>query len=138
MSSRLMSFLPFFLLASIPRSIRASAFQTGDLAFLRPAMNATSAFDQAVLATGEATLQWMLAQGLTVTSNFTADHVALALRNGSGLFFVEAVCAPRTRTSITISISRTIFSAQATLSPNLQPPSIGLAGGAHHDRGRLF
>lgn len=64
--------------------------QTGDLIFVRPQLDPRQAVDDAILAVGNATIQWMRAHGFQVPTNETSVHVALAWRNGSSLIFVEA------------------------------------------------
>ena len=67
-----------------PRLMDAE-FGAGDLVFVRPPPNSSSAFDAAVIQTGEATVQWLRAQG-SYAPNATsevASHVAIAWRNGS-------------------------------------------------------
>jgi hypothetical protein len=68
-----------------------AALQTGDLLFLSPRMDPRSPLDNAILATGAATISWLRAHSVPVAGNETAGHVALALRNSSGLFFVQAL-----------------------------------------------
>ena len=69
----------------------ASDVKTGDQVFVHPAFAPSSALDNAILATGEATVSWWRSRGVNA-SNETASHVALAYRNESGsLFFVEAI-----------------------------------------------
>ena len=75
----------------LPLWAAASHVSTGDLVFVRPPANASTPLAEAILETGEATLRWMQRQNLSIRSNWTADHVALAVRNSSGVFFVEAV-----------------------------------------------
>jgi len=65
---------------------------TGDLIFVRPKFDPTSALDNAILATGAATIEWLRAHGVVIESNETVVHVAMAWRNetSNDLFFVEA------------------------------------------------
>ena len=77
--------------ANVGMLAAASDIQTGDQIFVHPAFEPSSALDNAILATGEATVSWWRTRGVNA-SNETASHVALAWRNESGsLFFVEAV-----------------------------------------------
>ena len=72
----------------------ASSLRTGDLIFVRPRIDASSALDRAILASGAATVAWLRAQGVHVASEETALHVAIAWRNDTDngtLSFVEAV-----------------------------------------------
>jgi hypothetical protein len=71
-----------------------SSLRTGDLIFVRPRIDASSALDKAILATGAATIEWLRAHGVEVASNETALHVAMAWRNetdGDALSLIEAV-----------------------------------------------
>ena len=68
-----------------------ATFDTGDLAFVHPHVDSSSALDRAILATGVATVQWLRSHGLPCPSNETAAHVAIALRNSSGVYFVQAI-----------------------------------------------
>lgn len=70
--------------------VEVSYIETGDPIFVRPAFDPTSTLDSAILATGAATVSWWRAHGVSA-SNETTSHVALAFRNSSGLFFVEAI-----------------------------------------------
>lgn len=71
----------------------ASKFRTGDLIFVRPQLDATSPLEAGILATGAATITWLRSQGVTVSGNVTATHVAMALVNDSTgcLSFVQAL-----------------------------------------------
>lgn len=71
----------------------ADDIATGDLIFARPPLNRTLPLDAAILDVGLATIDWLrTVDGVHVSNNDTAVHVALALRNStSGLSFVEAV-----------------------------------------------
>jgi len=69
-----------------------SVVSTGDLVFVAPPLHAADPLDRAILDVGAATINWLRAQNVTVTSNITVTHVALAWHNESGdLHFVEAV-----------------------------------------------
>ena len=78
------------LLLSVASTAR---LETGDLIFVQPPLDTGSPLDDAILATGAATIQWLRYHGAVVDSNETAVHVAVALRDpDSGeLSFVEAV-----------------------------------------------
>lgn len=67
-------------------------FVTGDLIFVRPPFDPASTLDNAILATGAATIDWLRAQGVAVESDETVVHVGLAWRNETSdeLMFVEA------------------------------------------------
>ena len=84
------------LVGRVPTIHMAAMIETGDLIFVRPSLDAASALDEAILATGNATIRWLREHGISVQSNATASHVALAWRNGSGLSVIEAV-APTVR-----------------------------------------
>lgn len=71
----------------------AVAIEPGDLVFVRTASGGTE-LDDAILATGRATLQWMRARGIAVDPrNETADHVAIAVagQDGDVVAFAEAL-----------------------------------------------
>jgi hypothetical protein len=65
---------------------------TGDLVFVHPPFDPKEEVDNAILATGLATVQWLQQQGVNA-SNETVSHVALAWRHPSdnSLFFVQAI-----------------------------------------------
>ena len=68
-------------------------FQSGDLVFVRPYIDAASALDSAIADVGAATIAWLRDHGTAVASNETAVHVAIAWRNasaGGALSFIEA------------------------------------------------
>jgi len=77
-------------------AIGACALQNGDLMFVSPPYlsDPQSAFDDAILATGDATLRWMTQQGLSIHGKRVASHVALAKVMGDEVSFVEAVPYP--------------------------------------------
>lgn len=69
-----------------------SDFATGDLIFVEPSYNKESLFDDAILATGEATVLWLRRNGVPDATSEVASHVAMAYRDSSGsLFFVQAL-----------------------------------------------
>jgi len=70
----------------------SSTLQTGDLVFVSPPLDRAVPIDAAILETGAATIAWLRDTAkVPVRSNSTATHVALAQRNASGLYFVEAI-----------------------------------------------
>ena len=72
----------------------SSALSTGDLVFVRPTLNRSLPLDAAILDVGAATIDWLRdVDRVPVATNFTAVHVAMALRNATtgALAFVEAV-----------------------------------------------
>ena len=69
---------------------RGSSYRPATSSFVRPQLDPRQAVDDAILAVGNATIQWMRAHGFQVPTNETSVHVALAWRNGSSLIFVEA------------------------------------------------
>ena len=85
----------------LARAFETSIVETGDLVFVRYPQQHDSAFDRAVLATGEATVEWMEKQGIIPDNKTTREvcqHVALAVRNeegggvgGANLSFVQAL-----------------------------------------------
>lgn len=93
--------MPLFLLFAVRATLvlgaadvplPPSALATGDLVFVTPLLDGARPLDAAILDTGLATVEWLRAVArVNASSNITATHVALALRNRSGLFFVEAI-----------------------------------------------
>jgi hypothetical protein len=77
----------------IPVDTRSTQYiSTGDLVFVHPPFDPRTKVDNAILATGLATVKWLQQQGVNA-SNETASHVALAWRNPSNnsLYFVQAI-----------------------------------------------
>jgi len=70
----------------------AGRFETGELIFVRPRFDPSAALDNAILATGAATIDWLRTRGVAVPSNETVVHVALAVHDAASdeLSFVEA------------------------------------------------
>ena len=70
-----------------------SSISTGDLIFVRPPYDLASALDDAILASGEATVQWLRTHGTPGATREVASHVALARRNNAtgALSFVQAL-----------------------------------------------
>ena len=71
----------------------SASFATGDLVFVRPLLDPRLSLDNAIMAVGNATIAWLQAHGVSVATNETAVHVAIAFRNESDadeLSFVEA------------------------------------------------
>ena len=65
---------------------------TGDLIFVSPPYDVTSALDDAILASGEATVRWMRENGTPNATREVVSHVVLAWRNDAGqLSFVQAL-----------------------------------------------
>ena len=83
-------------------------FTTGDLIFVRPPWDPASDLDNAILATGAATIDWLREQGVDVPSNETVVHVGLAWRNTTSdeLLFVEAIPP-----AVTLTPARTFFAS---------------------------
>lgn len=72
---------------------------TGDLVFASNPSRGKP-LDRAIAATGAATIDWMRAHGVAVSSDEVVTHVAIALRNANGdLDFIEAVPPAVRRTS---------------------------------------
>ena len=71
--------------------LASSPIQSGDLVFVHPFVDTTSPLDRAILAVGNATIEWLQSHGVHVPTNETSAHVALVLKNGSDLLLVEAV-----------------------------------------------
>lgn len=70
----------------------SSGISTGDLVFVSPPYDITSAFDDAIMASGEATVRWMRQNGTPNATHEVVSHVALASRNAAGeLSFVQAL-----------------------------------------------
>lgn len=69
------------------------SIQTGDLVFVPGVLNGRSEYENAISATGNATVAWMQHHGYPSVTNELSFHVALAWRNHStsDLFFVEAI-----------------------------------------------
>jgi len=78
--------------ASTFRPQDSSNIATGDLIFVSPPYDITSAFDDAIMASGEATVQWMRQNGTPNATREVVSHVALASRNDAGeLSFIQAL-----------------------------------------------
>ena len=72
---------------------------TGDLVFASNPSRGKP-LDRAIAASGAATIDWMRAHGVAISSDEVVTHVAIALRNANGdLDFVEAVPPAVRRTS---------------------------------------
>lgn len=71
---------------------RTANIKTGDLLFVRPPLDDQIGLDAGILDTGNATIWWLREHGVSVTSNITVTHVAIALRDELGqLQIVQAV-----------------------------------------------
>ena len=117
--------LAFYVLLS-PTTTAPSpqhTLQTGDLVFVSPRMeDPRSSLDNAILATGAATIRWLRAHGVPVAGNQTVDHVALVLRNASGLFFVQAL-PPRVEVTAAIDFWQSILPTTTVFYGWLTDPS---------------
>ena len=72
-----------FALVSLSMSSPMANIASGDLIFVRPPLNAGIPIDNAILAVGNATIHWLRANGVSVPTNETSVHVAIAWRNHS-------------------------------------------------------
>ena len=65
----------------------------GDLIFVRPPLDASSSLDSAILASGNATLDWLRSNNYSVDSNnYISTHVALSYHAADGSrYFIQAV-----------------------------------------------
>lgn len=71
-------------------SVNARSFEAGDLIFVDPPMDTSSAFARAIEATGEATLSWWRSRGVSIgpRRNVTSIHVGMFDEDGN---IIEAV-----------------------------------------------
>ena len=68
--------------------------ETGDLIFIQPDPNKYSELDDAILATGRATISWMRNNGYNNVTNEVSSHVAIGWRdinNNNELSFIQAL-----------------------------------------------
>lgn len=103
------------------RPLTRSHIASGDLIFVRPALDLKSEFDDAILATGEATVRWLREQGgVPNATRQIASHVAIAFRDEAGnLSFVQAlppavVSTPEEEFWHTVPVSGTLYLAKAS------------------------
>ena len=75
---------------SISLASAASIPHSGDLLFVRPRSNLSSPLDNAIIAVGNATIEWLRARGVWTPTDETSAHVGIVLRNATTLAIVEA------------------------------------------------